>query len=317
VGTKGGKENLPYCLKKDRGGYMEYQYMREGLDPQYGFLKLQDKILEIALYIDHVCSRFNIDYCLMGGSALGAKRHEGFIPWDDDLDLFMTPENYDKFKKAFLEHGDHEQYYLQEWGAVDDMVTIAKIRMNGTTYLEGSLKDWDIHHGIYVDIFILHVCPNNKLQQMYQCLWAKYVIMKGLAIRGYNRRGGFLGFALKIMAKMPDKFLVKYGLLQVYKYRNKKTNYYCNFLGKAVFRNAIYKREWFEPTEYAPYETVKLRIPTNLHDFLSFRFGDYMKIPSPERIKWEQHAESWETDKDFREVLGKLNMEFQDESRLI
>ena len=295
---------------------MDYQYMRQGLDTQYGFLELQDKILEIALYIDSVCKSYNIDYCLMGGSALGAKRHGGFIPWDDDLDIFMTPDNYEKFRKVFLEHGDRETYYLQEWGLSDNMVTISKLRMNGTTYIEEALEDWDIHHGIYVDIFILHTCPNNKLQQLHQCLWAKYVV-KSLSNHGYNRRGGILGLVLKIMGKLPKKFLVKHGLKQVYRYRNKKTNYYCNFLGKAVFKNAIYKREWFEPTEYAPFETVQLRIPTNLHDFLTFRFGDYMKPPSPERIKWEQHAKSWDTQKDFRETMGKPNMEFKDENKLV
>lgn len=296
---------------------MGYRYMREGLDTRYGFLELQDKILEIALYIDSVCKANHIDYCLMGGSALGTKRHGGFIPWDDDLDIFMTPDNYDKFKKVFLEQGDRETYYLQEWGLSDNMVTISKLRMNGTTYLEEALEDWDIHHGIYVDIFILHTCPNNKLQQLHQCLWAKYVVMKSLSNHGYNRRGGILGLVLKIMGKLPKKFLVKHGLKQVYRYRNKKTDYYCNFLGKAVFKNAIYKREWFEPTEYAPFETVQLRIPTNLHDFLTFRFGDYMKPPSPERIKWEQHAKSWDTGKDFRDALGKPNMEFKDENKLV
>lgn len=291
--------------------------MRESLDPQYGLLELQNKILEIAVYVDSLCQRFDIDYCLMGGSALGAKRHGGFIPWDDDLDIFMTPDNYDKFKRVFLEHGDQESYYLQEWGLVDNMVTISKIRMNGTTYIEESIRDWDMHHGIYVDIFILHTCPNNIFLQMYQCLWAKYVIMKGLAVRGYNRRGGFLGFALKVMCLLPDRFLVKYGLKQVYKYRGKKTGYYCNFLGKAVFKNAIYRREWFEPTEYAPFEKVKLRIPTNIHNFLSFRFGDYMKIPTPEQIKWEQHAECWDVNRDFHEVLENKDVTYKDEVYLI
>lgn len=296
---------------------MGYRYMREDLDPQYGFLELQDKILEIALYIDSVCKEHDIDYCLMGGSALGAKRHGGFIPWDDDLDIFMTPDNYDRFKRAFLQYGDRQTYYLQEWGHTDDMVTVSKIRMNGTTYIEEALKDWDIHHGIYVDIFMLHACPNQKVRQLYQCLWAKYVVMKGLANHGYSRRGGFLGLILKILAKLPPRFMVKYGLKQVYKYRDKETDYYCNFLGKAVFKNAIYKREWFEPTEYTPFEKVQLRIPTNLHDFLSFRFGDYMKPPAPERIKWEQHAQSWDTERDFREVMGKLETQFTDEYRLV
>lgn len=290
--------------------------MREGLDDRYGFLPLQDKILEIAVYVDALCRENDIDYCLMGGSALGAKRHGGFIPWDDDLDIFMTPSQYERFREVFSEKGDHDKFYLQEWGATDGMVTISKIRMNNTTYIEESFRDWDIHQGIYIDIFILHTCPNNRLEQLHQCLWAKYVIMKGLAVRGYTRRGGFLGLALKVMAKMPDKFLVKHGLKQVYRYRNRKTNYYCNFLGKAVFSNAIYKREYFDDTEYIPFETVELRAPKKLHEFLSDRFGDYMKPPSPDRIKWEQHAEEWNTEVDFRQILPHC-VNFADESKLI
>lgn len=290
--------------------------MREGLDDRYGFLPLQDKILEIAVYVDALCRENDIDYCLMGGSALGAKRHGGFIPWDDDLDIFMTPSQYERFREVFSEKGDHDKFYLQEWGATDGMVTISKIRMNNTAYIEESLRDWDIHQGIYIDIFILHTCPNNRLEQLHQCLWAKYVIMKGLAVRGYTRRGGFLGLALKVMAKMPDKFLVKHGLKQVYRYRNRKTNYYCNFLGKAVFSNAIYKREYFDETEYIPFETVELRAPKKLHEFLSDRFGDYMKPPFPDRIKWEQHAEEWNTEVDFRQLLPHC-VNFADESKLI
>lgn len=286
------------------------KYMREDLEDKYGFLELQDKILEIMVDVDAFCNQNEIEYCLMGGSALGAKRHGGFIPWDDDLDIFMTPDQYEKFRKAFRQKGDHEKYYLQEWGAVEGMVTIAKVRMNNTAYMEELLKDWKIHHGIYIDIFILHTCPNNRLLQMWQCLWAKYVIMKGLTLRGYNRRGGALGFALKCISLLPDKFLVPFGLKQVYRYRNKKTDYFCNFLGKAVFKNAIYKREWFEESEYAPFEKVALKIPKNLHDFLTYRFGDYMKKPSEDRIKWEQHASSW----DFNNGTYE---NFSDESRLI
>jgi len=296
---------------------MNYKYMRDELEDSYGFLELQDKILDIAIYIDSFCQQYGIDYCLMGGSALGAKRHGGFIPWDDDLDIFMTPDNYEKFRKIFLQEGDRDKFYLQEWGLCDEMVTMSKLRMNGTTYIESTFKEWDIHQGIYVDIFILHKCPNCKLQQIHQCLWAKYVIMKGLSLRGYSRRGGLLWIALKAMRLFPDRMLIKHGLKQVYKYRNKQTNYCCNFMGKAVFNNAIYKKEWFEPTEYARFEKVELKIPKNIHDFLSFRFGDYMIPPSPDRIKWEQHAEFWNTKQDFRTYLHKKAMKFEDEKKLI
>ena len=66
-----------------------FQYVREETNDEYGIKALQDKLLEIAVYIDELCLSNNIDYYLMGGSALGALRHKGFIPWDDDLDIFM------------------------------------------------------------------------------------------------------------------------------------------------------------------------------------------------------------------------------------
>ena len=75
----------------------------------WGYMKLQNCILHIAKYIDEVCEASNIEYCLMGGSALGAVRHKGFIPWDDDLDIFMTPNNYEKFRKV---HNNKSGFYF-------------------------------------------------------------------------------------------------------------------------------------------------------------------------------------------------------------
>lgn len=292
------------------------KYMREGLEDSYGFLALQDKILEVASYVDELCKKNDIEYSLMGGSALGAKRHGGFIPWDDDLDVFMTPANYERFREVFNTEGDKEKFYLQELGATNGMVTTAKVRMNGTTYIESEISDWKMHHGIYIDIFILHTCPNNKLLQLHQCFWAKYVITKGVAIRSSGRHSGIRGFVVKIAKLFPDKFLVKHGLKQVYRYRNKQTKYYCNFLGKAVFKKGIYKREWFDETEYVPFENVQLKASARLHDFLTERFGDYMKVPSADRIKYEQHAWKWDTEKDFSEYVN-AERDFSDENRLV
>lgn len=291
---------------------MQLQYVRPNLEDKYGFLELQDKILGIMVDVDKLCQKHGIDYCLMGGSALGSKRHGGFIPWDDDLDIFMKPDDYERFRDAFKKDGNKEKYYLQEWGCIDGMVTIAKVRLNGTSYIEETVKDWDIHQGIYIDIFILHTCPNNRLNQLRQCFWAKYVITKGLVLREKDRHIGVRGFVIKVAKIFPERFLVKHGLKQVYKYRNQITDYYCNFLGKAVFKKGIYKREWFDNPVYAPFETVQLKVPEKLHDFLTERFGDYMKPPSPDRIKYEQHAESWDFDKQLT-----ITHEYKDEHKLI
>lgn len=293
------------------------EYMRDNLEDAYHLAPLQDKILYVAKYIDTFCKENGIKYCLMGGSALGAKRHGGFIPWDDDLDIFMTPDNFEKFRELFNQKGDKERFYLQQYGLTKDgHVTLPKLRMNNTTYIEELTKDYKAHHGIYVDIFILHNCPNSRLKQLWQCFWAKCVIVKGLSMRSYDRQKGLTKAVLTIAKILPKKLMVDYGLRQVYRYRNSDTNYYCNFLGKAVFKKGIYKKEWFEESVAAPFEKTTMQVPKGLHEFLSERFGDYMQVPSPERIKYEQHAWKWDTEKDFSNYVNK-ERDFSEEHLLI
>ena len=278
------------------------KYMRDGLPDSYGILELQDKILEIAKYIHDFCEEHEINYCLMGGSALGARRHGGFIPWDDDLDIFMTPDNFEKFRELFLNKGDTTKFYLQEYGKCKNgYVTVPKLRMNGTAYLEELTKDWDIHQGVFVDIFILHACPNSKIKQLWQCFWAKCAVIKGMSMRGYNRQKGLKKVLLSVSKVLPRKLMVDFALKQVYRYRNCKSDYLCNFLGKAVYKRGIYKRKWFENNKNMPFEKIELKVPGGLHEFLSERFGDYMTPPSEDRIKWEQHAVMWNTNASINE----------------
>lgn len=267
--------------------------MRADTEDLYGLKDLQNIILNIAQYIDTLCNAHEINYRLMGGSALGAKRHGGFIPWDDDLDIFMTPSEYEAFRDIFNEYGDKQKYTLQELGASNGRVITAKLRLNNSYYEEEIIKGWKVHHGVYVDIFILHTCPDNLLAQWWQYFWAKYLIIKGLANKPYCRRGGLAGFVVKAAKILPKRFLLDFGLRQVYKWRDKKTEYFCNFLGKALFKNGRYYYEDFKQTKRIMFETIELNIASGLERFLSARFGDYMTPPSAERIKYEQHASCW------------------------
>lgn len=267
--------------------------MRPDTEDAYGLKSLQNVILNIAQYIDNLCTENGINYRLMGGSALGAKRHGGFIPWDDDLDVFMTPSEYEAFRDLFFRTGDKATYTLQELGAANGRVITAKLRLNNSYYEEEVVKGWKMHHGVYVDIFILHICPNNKIAQRWQYIWAKYLIVKGLANKPYNRRGGLAGLVVKAAKILPKRFLLNYGLKQVYRWRDTKTEYFCNFLGKALFKNGKYRYEDFAQSKRIPFETIEMNVATGLEHFLTARFGDYMKPPSAERIKYEQHASCW------------------------
>lgn len=269
------------------------ELMRKDTEDSYELKELQNVILNIAAYVDKLCVEHDINYRLMGGSALGAKRHGGFIPWDDDLDIFMTPAEYESFREVFNKYGDKEHYSLQELGAANGRVITAKVRLNNSYYEEEIIKGWKIHHGVYIDIFILHTCPDNRMAQRWQYFWAKYLIVKGLANKPYKRRGGMAGLAVKCAKVLPKRFLLNYGLKQVYRWRDRRTEYFCNFLGKALFKNGKYRYDDFAESKRVPFETISLNVASGLERFLTDRFGDYMKPPSAERIKYEQHASTW------------------------
>ncbi len=278
-------------------------YMRQDTPDDWGIKKLQEKILEIAVYVDRFCAENDIEYCLMGGSALGAIRHGGFIPWDDDLDFFMTPDNYEKFVKLFEEKGDKERFFLEPFGHIDNMVTLGKVRAKNTTYIEESLVDYQISHNVYLDIFILHTCPDGGFRRRKQYVWAKYIVAKAQSVKDLSRYGFGLRTALRILKCCPRLFLVKHALKEVYKYRDKQTKLYCNYLGKAKYQRGTYKREWFAGTKRVPFENVTLCVPIGVEDFLRERFGDYMKIPDMEQIRREQHAGVWDVDRNYHEYL--------------
>ena len=125
--------------------------------------QLHSAILIIADEIDRICKKNSIAYTISSGTLLGAIRHKGFIPWDDDFDIEMLREDYDKFIQACKTDLDGSKFFLQ----TDETekfyaFSFAKIQLNGTEILEEFSRNVPIQHGVFVDIFPLDNFPNNQ-----------------------------------------------------------------------------------------------------------------------------------------------------------
>ena len=117
--------------------------------------KVQMVEVEILDEIDRICKKNNIKYFLVGGTLLGAVRHGGFIPWDDDIDLGMLREDYEKFIDICINSDELDKKYFMHSDETDSdyWLPFIKIRKNNTTFDEKVIKNCDTHKGIYVDIF--------------------------------------------------------------------------------------------------------------------------------------------------------------------
>lgn len=265
---------------------------------------VQEKILDTMKYIDKVCRENGIVYYIMGGTALGAVRHGGFIPWDDDLDIFMTPQEYEKFKMAMAQDGD-PKFVLQEWRTVKNYLEYAKIRMNGTTFIEESFKDRrDLHQGIYVDIMMLHKIPQSEFIQKKVYYESKFVTLYALSQRNWKPKSKGQAFVLGLLNVLPCQLIAKMCYKDIYKYDGMRDGYsYCYWITPAKFHQGLFSRDFFEEPVDVSFEDTKLYGSKHIKEYLAYRYGDYMKLPSEAAQKAAVHAMIYDTEKDYTEYL--------------
>ncbi len=265
--------------------------------------KLHGKILEIAEYFDSFCKENSIVYYLMGGSALGAMRHGGFIPWDDDFDVFMDSKNYNKFLKIVDQKLDKEKFYFQREDSKEWSLYFSKIRMNDTTFIEKDLKDIDMHHGIYIDI----MCLNNTSQSIFiryiQYFCARVLNTSVLATRGYETDSKLKRAFLQISKHIINDSIKKILLKIVRGLNSKKTTLIGHFFGRAPFKKTSFPVQYLGKQKYVQFEHLKLPVAEYVEEYLKVRYGDrYMELPSEEeKLKYPSHAYIVDVSKSYKE----------------
>lgn len=249
---------------------------------------LQLKILEMAKYLDEFCKKYDIQYYIAYGSCLGAVRHKGFIPWDDDMDIAMTEDNYNKFVEKFEKYGNKDIYYLQTPEKEENYyLSFSKIRDITTTLIEEGNKDKNIVYGVYIDIFPLVGIPKNKLQRNILKINRALMLSANTNVINNKIMRSISKLIIKIFGK---KRVIKYCQKRCYKY---KTSDYDEWLslcdGDGFELNLLNKNIYGKPL-YVKFEDTKLPIPREYDVYLKHIYGDYMKIPSEEEIEKKEHT---------------------------
>jgi len=246
---------------------------------------LQLVLLGIIKDIDKLCQDNNIKYHLNGGSAIGAIRHKGFIPWDDDLDIEMTAENYYKFIKICREKLDTDKYYFQE-GLVDWPLDSCKVKLLGTRYDEPeAYADNDMHKGIFIDIFRLDKAASTTYGRFWQYCCAKYRLAYLLSRRTYKSAS----FKKRIMMLLafPQRipFIRNFFKNQQIKYNSNDdcTGYYGLLTQKTRWPHCIIRSEVVKDTVRVPFEDYMLPVAGLYDEYLSTIFGNYMQLPPEDK----------------------------------
>lgn len=245
--------------------------------------------LEILIDFDKLCKAHDIKYQLFSGTLIGAIRHNGFIPWDDDVDVCMLREEYDKFL-AIGKTELGEEYFIQNYMSDPNFQSqYTKIRKNNTRYVEYMVQDVDIHHGIFIDVFPydnvklntftgnLQRATINKLKDINYCRVKR--VNQSEENRFVRAKKNLTHYILKVVPKKSmDNFIKKLSLMS----NDSETKYVAELgisTSKAMYEKFTLRKEVFYNSIEWEFEGYKFPVPKEYDYVLTKNYGDYMSLP--------------------------------------
>ena len=239
--------------------------------------------------IDRVCRMNKIEYTITGGSMLGAVRHNGFIPWDDDMDIALTRKNYEKL----LENKDKfgENFFLQTYDTDSNYYYgYAKLLLNNTVTVEYGHENTKYKKGIFIDIFPLDNVPSeNKIRNKQEKI--NYFIQKLLRKKMNISDNNNWGINQKILSKLLSFIgLFVDGNRLVHKLNfnmriaeNENSTYITNLCGMYGYQKEMAQADWFLNYEEIKFENKKYMVIKEHDKYLTKLYGNYMELPPLEK----------------------------------
>ena len=240
---------------------------------------IQTHLLDMLKELDEICKKHNITYYLIGGSALGAIRHHGFIPWDDDADITMTWDNWLKFE-SIIDKELRPDRRLMTWKRTPDYPAVfARYSNVTTTCIVNSLSYSPITWGLMIDIFILTPIPN---EEKARTKFHNYMKLYGELVNPFfpvnpntrNFQYELLYFLSVIFGK---RKVLEYITGKIYGYEESQCTHYSYSYPRV---HVIYEKSIFQAPRYIPFEDTLLPVPTNVEEHLRILFGEtWMLLP--------------------------------------
>ncbi len=241
---------------------------------RYDIKEVQLKMLEILTEIDRICNKYHLRYLLDGGTMLGAVRHKGFIPWDDDADVMMPRDDYDQFLKVANDELRQKNMVFQ---CIENTraypYNFGKVFLENTRFVERFTAKLDISHGVYVDVFPMDYVDTAHYMQHSKMI-GHYTMLRYYKL-GISKR------AKGLIAKPMPLSLINAGANAHMKYLKKKSGLVCKLCHHGKNKPPI-PISLFDHYTELPFEGRMLRVPYEYDDFLKGRYGDYMRLPDKE-----------------------------------
>ena len=242
---------------------------------------LQKVETELLQEVDRICRKCNIHYNMVGGTMLGAIRHGGYIPWDDDADLGFLRTEYEKFRKACQTELDTEKYYFQEirdtegyrWG-------YAKLRKKNTKFVRLGQEFMPYEQGVFIDLFPLDNVPDNRMLRkihFFSCFLLRKFLWSEVGCR--TEKNKMFRWLYGIMRLMPRKALIVWYELLIKINARHKTEM-VRILTFPTPKNTYgFYRKWFLSQGRYRFGTITLTGAKDYEGYLKHKFGNYMELP--------------------------------------